>query len=158
MPASSLACFATRHRYGDTLMDVDASGVVPGVGSMFRRLPSLRWVAVDGRYPNFIGTTQTLRLPLPRPAPASFPSPGLYHGCLIASLPRGRRCQRRRARTFVGGGRPRTAFSPVEDRGSPKFPHRPPCQDRSCSHEERKNQTELALSFRPTWPRLSERP
>jgi len=102
---------------------------------MFRRLPSLRWVAVDGRCPNFIGTTQTLRLPLPRPAPASFPSPGLYHGCLIASLPRGRRCQRRGARTFVGGGRPRTAFSPVEDRGSPKFPHRPPLPPRSCSRD-----------------------
>ena len=26
--------------------------------------------------------------------PASFPSPELYHSCLIASLPRGRRCQR----------------------------------------------------------------
>lgn len=35
---------------------------------MKRRPPSLRRVAVEGRCPGFIGTTQTLRLPAARPA------------------------------------------------------------------------------------------
>jgi hypothetical protein len=125
---------------------------------MSRRPPSLCRVAIEDDCPGFTGTTRTLRLPLPHPAQASFPSPGPYHGRLIDSFPRGRRCQRRGAWTFAGGGRP---FTAVVCRGGQRIsqvPAQTPLPPCSCSFDPGEDRTELALSLRPTRPRGGERP
>ena len=125
---SDSADYAIRHRYGDTLADDKASGVVPGVSSTFRRPPSLRRVVIEGDYPGFIGTTRTLRLPAIHPAATSFPSLQRYHG--YVGLFRSR-VARRRSPQGQGAdlsGHPITPLSSVEMAGSPKFPHRPSCR------------------------------
>jgi hypothetical protein len=123
---AAFAAAAIRHRYVDTPADDEASGVVPGAGSTFRRPPSLRRVVVEGHCPGFIGTIRTLRLPAARPAALR---------CLRLAVPPLRRL-------FAPAGGRRAALGPgclftrpsirrdrsVEEAGSPKFPHRPSCR------------------------------
>jgi hypothetical protein len=141
------ACLAIRPCCGDTLSDVDASGVVPKDGSMLGRPASLIRVTVEGRSPCFsrrhglpFGTTRTLRLPAIPPAALRFPSLG---GTTVASgvCSPHRPTRRRGAGVLLWGAtrarghalRLRRRLT-VEMAGSPKFPQKP-LPPRSCSFD-----------------------
>jgi hypothetical protein len=126
IPANGRA-IAIRHPCVDTRLNVDASGVGPGAGSMFRRPPSLRRVVFDGNCPGFIGTTQTLRLPAIPPAALRLPSLGGTTVAPVALLP----CDHRRTspgRGVVERGHPDAAGKSVEMAGISQVPAKPSCR------------------------------
>jgi len=127
VPPAYSTSSAIRHRCGDTLTDVEASGVVPDVGSTFRRPPSLRRVVVENRSPGFTGTIQTLRLPVIPPAAASFSF--AMDGTTVAS---GLRSHARadaptQGRGVGGGGHPCAANDPWRWQDLPSS-RRNPCR------------------------------
>jgi len=138
-------------------MDVEASSVLPGVGSTYRRPPSLRRVAIEGDCPGFIGTTRTLRLPAFLPAALRF---------LRLAVPPLRRvfapaCRPTRRHGASGAVvHAATRWAAIYRWRGQDLPssRTGPLPSRSCSIRPRRVQPELALTLRPTRPRLRERP
>ena len=124
---------------------------------MFRRPPSLRRVVFDGDCPGFVGTTQTLRLPAIPPAALRLPSLGGTTVAPVALLPRDHRRDIAGPGCLLNAATQTPPIKSVELTGSPKFPRNP----LAATHmllRPRRNQTELAVTLRPTRLRLRERP
>ena len=125
---------------------------------MFRRPPSLRRVAVDGRSPGFIGTTRTLRLP-GHPSRRSFVflRYGRYHGGAGVFAPTRRPTRRRRAGVLLCGGHPCAAVIPWK---WPELPssRRTLLSPRTCSFDPGRTGRNSPCAPHPTRPRLRERP